>query len=78
MPSVLAELHQMIRSQTDGRVGAELRRLAEEIHSLRQQQHNEREALPALLRRLTEIERVLKLTELHIPPRQTRRRPLEY
>jgi hypothetical protein len=77
MPSVLAELHQMIRSQADGRVGEELRRLTGEIRSLRQQQHNEREALPALLRRLTEIERALKLTELHIPPRLTRRRPLE-
>jgi hypothetical protein len=32
--------------------------------------------LPALLRRLTEIERLLEGTDLHVPVRATRRRPL--
>lgn len=37
---------------------------------------HERESLPALLRRVTEIERLLRLTELHVSARSTRRRPL--
>jgi hypothetical protein len=48
-----------------------------EVHRLRQQRRNEHESGPAILRRLTEIERILKLTELHAPPNgHTPRRPL--
>ena len=35
-----------------------------------------REYWPLLLKRLTAIERRLGMTDLHIPPRPTRRRPL--
>jgi hypothetical protein len=41
-----------------------------------QQRRNEHESLPAVLRRIVEIERLLKSTELHIAARHTRRRPL--
>jgi hypothetical protein len=55
---------------------AEIRRLGDEVARLRQQRRNEQETLPALLRRLTEIERLLNGTDLHVPARATRRRPL--
>ena len=61
---LLLELHQLLERQR-----AELSRL-------RRYQRNERECLPTLLRKTTEIERVLKLTELHLSPRHSRRRPL--
>jgi hypothetical protein len=50
--------------------------LMEAIGALRQARRNEHESLPAVLRRICEIERVLKLTELHVPPRTSRHRPL--
>jgi hypothetical protein len=57
-------------------LATEIRRLGDEVARLRLQRRNEQETLPALLRRLTEIERVLKGTDLHVPARATRRRPL--
>jgi hypothetical protein len=50
--------------------------LLAELGRLGRYQRNERECLPTLLRKTTEIERVLKLTELHLSPRHSRRRPL--
>jgi hypothetical protein len=44
---------------------------------LRQQRRDEREAAPAILSRLTEIERLLGLTERPRMPRPNRRRPLD-
>jgi hypothetical protein len=64
----LTELYQLLQRQHC--------ELLTELHSLRHQQRNERETLPAILRRLTEIERMLRLTELHVPVRHSRRRPL--
>jgi hypothetical protein len=46
------------------------------LQSKRVRERNEHENLPAILRRVTEIERHLRLTELHQPPRASRRRPL--
>ena len=67
--TAIAELRQVVQQQH-----AEL---VDEIRRLGRYQLDERESLPALLRRVTEIERVLKLTELHIPPSgHTPRRPL--
>ena len=57
-------------------LAAEIRRLGDLVEKLRQQRRNEQETLPALLRRLTEIERLLKGSDLHVPVRATRRRPL--
>jgi len=49
------------------------RRLAAEVAKLHEQRREERETLPILLRKVTEIERALKLREL---PRPSRRHPL--
>ena len=57
-------------------LAAEIRRLGDEVARLRLQRRNEQETLPALLRRLTEIERLLRGSDLHVPVRATRRRPL--
>ena len=57
-------------------LATEIRRLGDEVARLRQQRRNEHETLPALLRRLTEIERLLTGSDLHVPTRATRRRPL--
>jgi len=56
-------------------VAAEIRRLGDEVERLRQQRRNEHETLPALLRRITSIERKLDLIEAPIAPRPTRRHP---
>jgi hypothetical protein len=48
-----------------------------EVHRLRQQRRNEHESLPAVLKRISEIERHLRLTEIPRAPRIGRRRPLE-
>jgi hypothetical protein len=53
-----------------------LRRLAAEVAKLHEQRREERETLPILLRKVTEIERALKLRELPSPPRPSRRHPL--
>jgi hypothetical protein len=63
----------------------ELRRLIEQQHAelmvelrtLRQVRRIEYESLPAVLRRVTEIERHLRLVETPAMPRITRRRPLD-
>ena len=63
----------------------ELRRLIEQQHAelmvelrtLRQVRRIEHESLPAVLRRVTEIERHLRLVETPAMPRITRRRPLD-
>ena len=47
-----------------------------ELRLLRQHGRNEYESLPAVLRRVSEIERHLRLTELHVPQVHTRRQPL--
>jgi hypothetical protein len=57
-------------------LSAEIRRLGDEVARLRLQRRNEQETLPALLRRLTEIERLLKGTDLHVSARATWRRLL--
>jgi hypothetical protein len=57
-------------------VGDELRRRAAEVAKLHEQRREERETLPILLRKVTEIERVLKLREPPSPPRPSRRHPL--
>jgi hypothetical protein len=62
----------------------DLRRLLERQHAdifdelrrLGRYQRDERESLPVLLRKVTEIQRALKLTEMHVPPQHSRRRPL--
>jgi hypothetical protein len=48
-----------------------------EVHRLRQQRRNEHETLPAVLKRVSEIERHLRLTENPRAPRIGRLRPLE-
>ena len=63
----------------------ELRRLVEQQHAelldelraLRRQRRSEQESIPAALRRITEIERHLRLVETPTMPRITRRRPLD-
>jgi hypothetical protein len=63
----------------------ELRRLVEaqheavidELAALRRQRRSEHESIPAVLRRITEIERHLRLVETPTMPRITRRRPLD-
>src|SRR6516225_7287638 len=64
-----------IPNRWPGEVAAEIRRLSDEIERLRQQRRNEHETLPALLRRVTSIERKLDLIEAPIAPRPTRRHP---
>jgi hypothetical protein len=63
----------------------ELRRLVEQQHAelldelraLRRQRRSEHESVPAVLRRITEIERHLRLVETPTMPRITRRRLLD-
>jgi hypothetical protein len=50
--------------------------LAEIKKLLKVERRNEYESGPAILRRITEIERLLKATELHVPPRTSRRNPM--
>jgi hypothetical protein len=66
--ALVLELHQLMERQHGD--------LLDELRRLGRYQRDERESLPALLRRVTEIERVLKLTELHLPARTSRRRPM--
>ena len=47
-----------------------------ELRALRQVRRSEHESLPAVLRRVTEIERHLRLVETPAMPRVSRRRPL--
>jgi hypothetical protein len=48
-----------------------------ELRTLRQARRNEHESLPAVLRRVTDIERHLALVETPQMPRLSRRRPLD-
>jgi hypothetical protein len=66
--AAIAELRQVMEQQHAA--------VMDEVKRLGHHQRDERESLPAMLRRITEIERVLKLTELHLPARSSRRRPL--
>jgi hypothetical protein len=51
--------------------------LLDELRILRQQRRDEYESVPAVLRRVTEIERHLGLVETPTMPRITRRRPVD-
>jgi hypothetical protein len=58
-------------------VRAGLSELTSSFERLRQQRRDELEAAPAILSRLTAIERALGLIELPRMPRVIRRRPLD-
>ena len=71
----LPQLHH--RRQSNDPVVDELRRLTAAVHRLRENQRSESENLHPILRRLTEIERHLRLTETPEAPRPSRRHPME-
>jgi hypothetical protein len=64
------------RRQSNDPVVDELRRLTAAVHWLRENQRSESESLQPVLRRLTEIERHLRLTETPQAPRSSRRHPM--
>jgi len=64
------------RQQSSDQVVDELRRLTAAVHRLRESQRGESESLQPILRRLTEIERHLRLTETPQAPRPSRRNPM--
>jgi hypothetical protein len=76
----------IIRPQRPSTVAVlrELRRLIEvqhaevldEIERLKRYRRDDDESGPAILRHVVEIRRALGLTELHIPARHSRRRPM--
>jgi len=68
----LPRLHH--RRQSNDPVVDELRRLTAPVHRLRENQRSE--SLQPILRRLTEIERHLRLTETPEAPRPSRRHPM--
>src|SRR6516164_2715730 len=70
----LPQLH--YRRQSSDQVVDELRRLTAAVHRLRESQHSESESLQPILRRLTEIERHLRLTETPQTPWSSRRHPM--
>ena len=70
----LPQLHH--RRQSNHPVIDELRRLTAAVHRLRENQRSENESLQPILRRLTEIERHLRLTETPEAPRPSRRHPI--
>jgi len=70
----LPQLHH--RRQSNDPVINELRRLTAAVHRLRENQRSENESLQPILRRLTEIERHLRLTETPEAPRPSRRHPI--
>ena len=70
----LPQLHH--RRQSSDQVVDELRRLTAAVHRLRDNQRTENESLQPILRRLTEIERHLRLTETPQAPRSSRRNPM--
>ena len=72
--SDLPQLHH--RRQSSDQVVDELRRLTAAVHRLRESQRSESESLQPILRRLTEIERHLRLTETPQVPRPSRRHPM--
>ena len=64
------------RRQSSNELIDELRRLTAAVHRLRENQRSESESLHPILRRLTEIERHLRLTETPEAPRPSRRHPM--
>ena len=70
----LPQLHH--RRQSSDQVVDELRRLTAAVHRLRESQRSESESLQPILRRLTEIERHLRLTEMPQTPWSSRRHPM--
>jgi len=70
----LPQLHH--RRQSSDQVVDELRRLTAAVHRLRDNQRTENESLQPILRRLTEIERHLRLTETPQTPWSSRRHPM--
>ena len=70
----LPQLHH--RRQSNDPVIDELRRLTAAVHRLRENQRSENESLQPILRRLTEIERHLRLTKTPEAPRPSRRHPI--
>ena len=64
------------RQQSSDELIDELRRLTAAVHRLRENQRSESESLQPILRRLTEIERHLRLTETPEAPRPSRRHPM--
>ena len=70
----LPQLHH--RRQSSDQVVDELRRLTVAVRRLRENQRSEGESLQPILRRLTEIERHLRLTETPRAPQPSRRDPM--
>jgi len=64
------------RRQSGDQVVDELRRLTAAVHRLGVNQRSESESLQPILRRLTEIERHLRLTETPQTPWSSRRHPM--
>jgi hypothetical protein len=82
----ISALHRLVDDDDDARAGLdlELRRLLErqhlevmgELRRLGRLRRDDYENLPAVLRKVTEIQRSLGMTELHVPARHSRRRPV--
>jgi len=70
----LPQLHH--RRQSGDQVVDELRQLTAAVRRLGVNQRSESESLQPILRRLTEIERHLRLTETPEAPRPSRRHPM--
>jgi hypothetical protein len=68
--------HLYHRRQSGDPLVDELRRLTAAVHRLRENQRSESESLQPILRRLTEIERHLRLIETPQTPRPSRRHPM--
>ena len=74
---LLRDLPQLLhRRQSSDEFVDELRRLTAAVDRLRANQRSESESLQPILRRLTEIERHLRLTETPEAPRPSRRHPM--
>jgi hypothetical protein len=74
---LLRELPQLYhRRQSGDQLVDELRRLTAAVHRLRENHRSESESLQPILRRLTEIERHLRLIETPEAPRPSRRHPM--
>jgi len=68
--------HFRLPRQSADQVVEQLGRLTATVHRLREDQRSDRENLLPILRRLTEIERHLRLTEMPQAPRPSRRYPM--
>ena len=74
---LLRDLPQLLhRRQSSDEFVDELRRLTAAVDRLRANQRSESESLQPILRRLTEIERHLRLTETLQAPQPGRRHPM--